>query len=167
MKRSRRDQLINDINSVINVLGYDCLEVEWEQVEQTLRIYIERIDAVLVSVDDCAAVDRALDEASILDAMCDGEFYLEVSSPGLDRPLRTANHFRKVLGSEVSAKLIAAIDDRKAGRGRLVSVDEQGKIQVETTRGIWSFTADDIEDARLIYRDQKGKKHRSHVGLSQ
>jgi ribosome maturation factor RimP len=103
---------------------------------QTLRLYIDRAGGV--SLEDCTAVSRALSTALDVEDPIQGAYDLEVSSPGLDRPLRTPEHFQKFSGSKVRVKTFAPLpecENRKTFVGILkgyedsaVVVDVDGKV---------------------------------------
>ncbi len=103
---------------------------------QTLRIYIDKAGGV--SLDDCTAVSRAVSTALDVEDPIQGAYDLEVSSPGLDRPLRTPEHFRKFSGSKVRVKTFGPLpecENRKTFLGILqgyedeaVVVDVDGKV---------------------------------------
>jgi ribosome maturation factor RimP len=112
-----------------------------------LRLYIDSPDGI--SVDDCEKVSRAvsavLDEADPIP----NEYTLEVSSPGLDRVLRTQAHFARFAGERVKVEMIQQINGRKRFQGRLQKVGES-EITLETDGGEVSLPIEDIHRARLI-----------------
>lgn len=101
---TREDLLISFLDSVIGPLGYRAIAVESETHRaKTLRVFIERLDGVTVGIEDCVVVTKALDAPlegyGETDAWFRTPYELEVSSPGTDRPLRTAEDFAKYAGS--------------------------------------------------------------------
>jgi ribosome maturation factor RimP len=98
---------------------------------QILRLFIDKPGGV--SLDDCSSVSRAVSAALDVEDPLDGSYDLEVSSPGLDRPLRTPEHFAKYAGSQVRVKTygpLAEGDNRKTFIGRLVGY-EDGKVVID------------------------------------
>jgi ribosome maturation factor RimP len=103
---------------------------------QTLRLFIDKEGGV--SLDDCTSISRAVSAALDVEDPIAGAYDLEVSSPGLDRPLRTPAHFQKYAGERVKVKTYAPIsetDNRKTFVGTLkgfeegvVVVDVDGKL---------------------------------------
>ncbi len=78
---------------------------------RVLRVYIDKPDASGVSVDDCANVSRGLNLIlDVEDAMPGGAYTLEVSSPGLERPLREPWHFQEALGKKIVVKLTEPVE---------------------------------------------------------
>lgn len=108
--------------------GLDLVCVEWVGTGRgaTLRIYLDKEGGV--NVDDCALASRLL--ASWIDE-CEwlpGPFTLEVSSPGLERPLRRPDHFRAHTGVAIKVRTYEAIAGRKNYRGVLVEIDDDGEV---------------------------------------
>lgn len=123
------------LQPVINELGYYLWDVEYvkEGSEWYLRITIDSEDGI--TLDDCETVSRAIDP--ILDEKdpIEDSYHLEVSSPGIERVLRTAEHIEAFAGEEVEAKLFAPLDGKKSVRGVLggiadgiVTIESEGKI---------------------------------------
>jgi ribosome maturation factor RimP len=77
------------------------------------------------------------------------DYRLEVSSPGFDRPLRTAEHFARFAGSEARIELAAPVDGRRRFRGRLGAV-EGGEVTIEVDRKEWKLPLAGISKARLV-----------------
>ena len=113
------------IMPTVNDLGCSLWDVEYvkEGARQVLRITIDKAEGV--DINDCEAVHRAidpiLDEADPIPV----QYYLEVSSPGVERELRLPFHFQVCLGSKVDVKLFTALDDKKQYTGILNSYNEE------------------------------------------
>lgn len=144
-----REQLGELLGPVVANLGYELWEIEYAPRAGggLLRLYIDSPDGI--SLDDCERVSRAvsavLDEADPIP----NEYTLEVSSPGLDRVLRTRAHFERFNGERVKVEMIALINGRKRFQGRLKQVGES-EITLEMDGGEVSLPIDDIHRARLI-----------------
>lgn len=109
-------------------LGMELVELEYKREgrQMVLRLYIDKADGV--SLDDCAAVSREL--AAVLDVedLIPDRYTLEVSSPGLNRPLKTRNHFEAYAGRLVRIKTFETLPDdagnlRKTFLGELLGMD--------------------------------------------
>ena len=144
-----RDQLGKLLGPVAAGLGYELWEIEYAPRAGggLLRLYIDSPDGI--SLDDCEKVSRAvsavLDEADPIP----NEYTLEVSSPGMDRVLRTQAHFARFAGERVKVEMIQLINGRKRFQGRLQKVGES-EITLETDGGQVSLPIDDIHRARLV-----------------
>ncbi len=112
----------------VAALGYELLGCIYvPQGRRTiLRIYIDKQEGVTIA--DCERVSRQL--AAVLDVEDPimGSYSLEVSSPGIDRPLFTREQFQRFVGSKVNIKLHAAIDNRRQFKGQLVNVIEDNVV---------------------------------------
>ena len=116
---------------VAESLGYFIWDVEYvkEGTRRILRITIDNDEGI--TIDDCEkmhrAIDPVLDEADPIECA----YYLEVSSPGLERELRTDDHIYACEGWEVELRLFAPIDGSKVFHGVLGATDENGNIVLE------------------------------------
>ena len=111
-------------------MGYELVDVaiEKEPTGKYLRFYIDRPEGI--SLDDCEAYHKAVRQ--LADAL-DYDF-MEVSSPGIDRPLKKDRDFERALGTEVEIKLFKAIDGVKVITGTLAGL-EDGDIVLDTPKG--------------------------------
>jgi len=119
---------------IANENGLEIYDVEFkkEGADYFLRVFIDREEGV--SIDDCEAVSRplsdALDEA---DPISEG-YYLEVSSPGIERQLKRQKDFDRFCGENISVKLFRAVNGTKQLTAKLVSRNDE-KLTVETEAG--------------------------------
>ncbi|MBQ6061519.1 MAG: ribosome maturation factor RimP [Clostridia bacterium] len=111
-------------------MGYELVDVaiEKEPTGKYLRFYIDRPEGI--SLDDCEAYHKAVRQ--LADAL-DYDF-MEVSSPGIDRPLKKDRDFERALGTELEIKLFRAIDGVKVITGTLAGI-EDGDIVLDTPEG--------------------------------
>jgi ribosome maturation factor RimP len=137
----RKEEILDKVRAIAGPLaaqdGLELIDVEFGGGggRQTLRLYIDKPGGV--SLDDCSSVSRALSTALDVEDPLQGAYDLEVSSPGLDRPLRTPEHFRKFAGEKVRVKTFGPVpecENRKTFVGILkgyenekVVVDVDGK----------------------------------------
>lgn len=91
-----------------------------------LRVYIEKPDGV--SVDDCERVSRQVSAVLDVEDPIKGEYTLEVSSPGMDRPLFTLDHYRRHLGEKVALRLRLPFEGRRKFSGTLTAVEDDEVI---------------------------------------
>ena len=132
-------------------LGYSIWDVEYvkEGAEWYLRITLDSDNGI--DIDDCEKVSRAInpiiDEADPIEDF----YYLEVSSPGLERVLRKQEHFDASIGCEVDVRLFAPDDNKKkAYTGILVSADEAG-IVINVANEALSIPKDKISKVQTIF----------------
>lgn len=160
MDRVRLNTIIELVSRVLNPAGYDCIEADWVGDERILRLFVDRTGSdgkTGVNVDDCVKASKLLDEYQELDDSIGGAYTLEVSSPGVERPLRLRPHFEQHVGSTVEVKLVDKVQDRRHGSGKLLplSNDSNGTgdtiITLETSRGPWSFPLASLQRAHLVF----------------
>jgi ribosome maturation factor RimP len=104
-----------------------------------------------VNVDDCAKVSRQLSALLDVEDPLPGQYTLEVSSPGLDRPLVKPEDFRRFVGETVKVKMQQPVLGRRNFSGRLVEVAAD-HVVVEVDKEIFNLAFDDMERARLVPR---------------
>jgi ribosome maturation factor RimP len=143
--------LLGLLEPVLAGLGYELIEVEYSPASgrALVRLYIDRTDGAPVGLDDCERASHAV--GKVLDTLdpIEREYQLEVSSPGFDRPLRTAAHFARFAGSEARIELADPIEGRRRFRGRLGPV-EDGTVMIEVDRREWKLPLAGISKARLV-----------------
>ena len=134
----KKDMLIEKIEElvkpIISELLYELYYVEYikEDGEFYLRIYIDKKDD-RISLDDCVAVSRRVSEILDTEDPIEDAYYLEVSSPGLNRGLYKEEHFKNFIGREVLVKLTSSINGTKSVKGILKDVLEDAIIVEEET----------------------------------
>lgn len=116
---------------------------------KTLCVYIERESGV--GVEDCEAVSRQLSSLFDVEDPIAGEYTLEVSSPGLDRPLFKTEHYARFIGETVKIKLRQAFDGRRNYRGLLRAV-ENDEVFVEVDGDEYILPIETIEKANIVPR---------------
>ena len=143
-----RDQLGELLAPVVAGLGYELWELEFAPRAGggLLRLYID--SDVGISLDDCERVSRAVSETLDAADPIPGRYTLEVSSPGLDRVLRTQAHFERFAGERVKLEMMQPVEGRKRFSGRLTAVG-RGEITLELEHGAVTLPIDDIHKARL------------------
>jgi ribosome maturation factor RimP len=146
-----KDRLYGLLEPVVEGLGYELVEIEWSSAgkRSVLRVYLDRTDGGGVGLDDCERASRAIGAAMEADDPIGHEYSLEVSSPGFDRPLRTAAHFARFAGSEARIELVRPLEGRRRFRGRLGAVAD-GRVTIEVDRKEWQLPLAGICKARLV-----------------
>jgi ribosome maturation factor RimP len=156
MNRDQLDSVINLVNQQIHALGYECIEAEWDFAGRILRVYIDFIKAEeredRVAVTDCIKANAILRECTALDELIRGPYNLEISSPGIERPLRFKDHFKRFIGEEVRVNLTTKVGTRANGQGKLVDVSAKDEVTVDTGDGQWVFPLQNVKKANLVYK---------------
>jgi ribosome maturation factor RimP len=125
---SKLEQLQAMLAPVVESLGYECWGVEFisQGRHSLLRVYIDHANGILV--DDCEAVSRQVSAVLDVEDPISSEYTLEVSSPGMDRPLFTLDQFAKHVGEQVKIKLRSPFDGRRNFQGLLRGVEDQDVV---------------------------------------
>lgn len=159
------------VEPIVTGLGYEFVGAEFGQGDggPTLRVYIDVGEGSTgegtkgtegtegtdgkegIDVDDCVKVSRQLDAALDVDNVIPGAYSLEVSSPGVDRPLFSEAQFKAQEGEEVRIRLLAGIGGRRNYKGRLLAV-EDGAVTIEVDLVDHVLPLADVEQAYLIGR---------------
>ena len=134
-------------------MGYELVDVETSPGGRLVRVFIDKADGV--NVEDCARVSDHLTRLFTVENVDYDR--LEVSSPGLDRPLRKAADFERFAGEEAQLRLRTLIDNRRNFTGVLRGVRE-GKVVVETETGEATLPLDQIDRAKLVPKIDWSKK---------
>jgi ribosome maturation factor RimP len=146
-----KERLFGQLEPVVAGLGYELLDVEYAAAGRysVLRVYLDRTDGGAIGLDDCERASHAI--GAVLDAedLIGHEYRLEVSSPGFDRPLRTAAHFARFAGSEARIELAVPLEGRRRFRGQLGAV-EDGTVTIMVDGREWRLPLAGISKARLV-----------------
>lgn len=129
----KMDSLVEKIQVLVkpitDELNYELYHLEFvkEQGENYLRIYIDKPEG-RISLTDCEAVSRRVSDMLDVEDPIPDSYYLEVSSPGLNRGLYNDNHYNRYIGHKVLIKLKSAINGTKTINGQLDSVNDENII---------------------------------------
>jgi ribosome maturation factor RimP len=142
------------IKLTIESMGYDIIRVKVAGNEVlVLQIMVERQDEKQLDVEDCASVSRAISALMDVDDPIDDAYTLEVSSPGLDRPLVRPKDFDRFAGYEARVEAERLINGQKIFIGRLIGLEENMvKISVDDT--VMEVPFVDIKRAKLLLTDE-------------
>ena len=123
-------ELEQQIRDIINDLDYELWACEYlpQGRHSLLRIYIDRPDGI--TIEDCEIVSRAVSAFLDVEDPIKGNYSLEVSSPGIPRPLFTLEHFRNYLHRPVMIKLIKPINKSRKIAGEIYAIQEDGNIVI-------------------------------------
>lgn len=142
---NRTEQLLMPI---IETNHYELVDVEYikEGVNWYLRVYADKEGGI--AIDDCVLISRALEEKLDIEDFIKDAYILEVSSPGLGRPLKKDKDFARNIGNQVEVKLYRAIDKIKELEGTLVSYNEL-EVMIKTEEKEMTILRSDIALIRL------------------
>ena len=137
------------VEPVVTSLGYELVGVEFllQGHSGLLRVYIDDEDGI--QVNDCQRVSHQLSGVLDVEDVIKGKYQLEVSSPGLDRPLFTAEHFERFQGHNARLKLAVPLDGQRKFKGTLRGV-ENDQVILEVENEEISLPLSAIDKANLI-----------------
>lgn len=150
--------------------GYELVDVEQSSLgrHRVIRVFLDKPGGV--SVGDCARFSRRLADCLDMNQTVPGAYLLEVSSPGLDRPLRTLEHVGRFTGQRVTLTTHEPREGRRNWLGVLVGPDgSRAGVRTDDGEEFW-FEWADVKSARLVVdpweglRNPKGRKERSPRG---
>ena len=146
---SLEQRLAEMLTPSVEDLGYELVGIEYIRAgkHSTLRVYIDQESGIFV--DDCAVVSKQISAIMDVEDPITNEYTLEVSSPGLERPLFSAAHYLEFVGSEVKVQLRMPIQNRRKWKGIIASVD--GEIICINVNGTEErFALSNIQKANIV-----------------
>lgn len=149
------------IEPVVTQKGYELVRVlTIGQANPTLQVMIDTLDGRDVTVDDCALVSRALSD--ILDEKdpIENRYSLEVSSPGLDRPLTKLEHFKRFQGYEIKLETEDRVENRKRFKGKIKEVSEQNVV-LAADEAEYTIPFALISKAKLVITDELWEEYQA------
>ena len=125
---SKLEQLQDILTPVIEALGYECWGIEYTSQgrHSLLRVYIDHDNGIFI--EDCETVSRQLSAVMDVEDPISSEYTLEVSSPGMDRPLFTLEQFAAFVGEQVKIRLRSPVEERRNFQGLIRSVEGQDVV---------------------------------------
>ncbi|EPY03441.1 ribosome maturation factor RimP [Magnetospirillum fulvum] len=144
------------IGPSLDAMGYDLVRVQLQGNQRlTLQIMADRKDGAAMGVEDCVGISRSLSALLDVEDPISGAYTLEVSSPGVDRPLTRAKDFVQWAGFEAKLESAQPIEGRKRFRGRLVGLDETGEsVRLVVETGEVAIPLADVRGAKLVLTDE-------------
>ena len=140
--------LLELLEPVVRMLGYELVDLDVRFGRNgLLRLYIDKEPNVTLA--DCELVSGQISAFLDVEDPLPGSYVLEVSSPGFDRRLRTAEHFRRFRDEQVRIELVRPRDGRRRLKGRIGAVAED-TVTVEVDGVDWHVDFDEIGTARLV-----------------
>ena len=149
-------QLLDLIETTVAGLGYELVDFETSPRARLLRVFIDRPEGAQqdrsgISVEDCAAVSNQLSRVFLVENVDYDR--LEVSSPGLDRPLVKPADYRRFAGKDVQLKLRVPLGNQRNFSGVLEGLQEEGGVEsvcLRTNDTVLRFALENVDRARLV-----------------
>ncbi len=136
------------LEPAVEDLGYELVHIELgsQDRETILRLYIDAPGGI--QVDDCESVSRQVSALLDVEDPVSGGYRLEVSSPGLDRPLVKPDHFKQFVGDQARIVMTAHVLGRKRFTGHMVEASDESVV-IEVDGESYELPYNDMESARL------------------
>lgn len=153
-QRDVTEQIADLITPSLEANGFELVRVMLTGGDQpTLQIMADRADETPITVDDCADISRVVSAILDVEDPIKGAYTLEVSSPGIDRPLVRRKDFERFAGFEAKVETGAPIDGRRRFRGRLLGVDGDD-VRLALEEGEAAIPLSAIDRAKLVMTDE-------------
>ncbi|RDV24489.1 ribosome maturation factor RimP [Alteromonas aestuariivivens] len=143
------DKLTEMLEPAVEAEGFELVGVEFVRAgkHSILRVFIDHENGI--TVDNCADVSYQVSAILDVEDPISTEYNLEVSSPGMDRPLFKEHHYQSVIGEIVQVKLALPMDNRRNFKGRLLSC-ENGIISIEVDGQQFQLAVANIEKGNVV-----------------
>ena len=138
------EELLNKINKIV---PKELIVLDLIEDKSKIKIVVD--SAKSVDLNTTTYLAKRIRKSELLDVLYPDGYQLEVSSPGLDRPLVTPAHYQRFLGEQVRVQLVAPRDNRRKWLGVLLSADDDG-IELMAAEGRVTLSYSEIERARLV-----------------
>jgi ribosome maturation factor RimP len=150
---SLADRIENLISPTIEILGFEIVRIEvLGEINPSLQIMAERIDEAGMNVDDCAQISRAVSAILDIEDPITNAYTLEVSSPGMDRPLVKRKHFERFAGAEIRLEKRGQGDEQRRYRGDLRGIKgDDVVLLIKGEEMLIPFA--DVQKAKIVITD--------------
>ncbi len=149
-----RDRVEALLQPVLEAMDFDLVRVMVQgTVRTTVQIMAERRGGGAITVDDCAEISRAVSAVLDVEDPLPGTYTLEVSSPGIDRPLVRSEDFERFTGFEAKIETARPISGRKRFRGKLLGTTQAG-VRIALAEGETVLPFGEIHRAKLVLSDE-------------
>ncbi len=144
-----KERLDEIITPVVEGLGYERVGIEYlpQGKHSLLRVYIDHVSGI--TLDDCERVSRQVSAVMDVEDPLSGNYNLEISSPGLDRPLFVEEHYRRFVGSRIFVRMALPLEGRRRFEGMLEGVEE-GVVIVEIDGERFRLPLAQVDKAHLV-----------------
>lgn len=139
--------LVNLLDPTVTGLGYELVGIEFDGKQRVLRVYIDNVGGI--TLDDCSLVSSHISALLDVEEPISGHYQLEISSPGLNRPLFTIGHFERFLGEMAHVHLLRLVEGRRTLKAKIIGV-EGNMVVLQEGEKMFHVPHETIEKARLI-----------------
>ena len=147
---TKQEQRLTELLApTVEATGFELLGIEFMSAgrHSTLRLYIDHPEGI--TVDNCAQVSREVSAILDVEDPIQNEYNLEVSSPGLDRPLFTPAHFAKVVGQKIEVKIAIPQEGRRRFKGQLQAIEDD-MLVIEVDGKQYRLLMDNVDKANVV-----------------
>ena len=157
----QKHYLADIIEPVVEGLGYETVRIlTVGETNPVIQIMIEHKDYTKeITVDDCATVSRALSATLDEKDPIENKYVLEVSSPGIDRPLTKIEHFKRYLGEFIKLETIETVEKRKRCKGSIEEVSSNNEVILKMDEDLYTIAYDNILKAKIVLTDELWAKY--------
>lgn len=132
------NELFNSFEEILNEHGYALYDLEFVKKSNILSVLIERTDGENINIDDCVKVSEILNQYLDSHEFYDEAYTLDVSSPGIMRPLKTKNHYQQQIGNEIEINLYQK--DPKLNTKKVIGIlEEVDEEEIVIDGNLFSF----------------------------
>ncbi|UAA40000.1 ribosome maturation factor RimP [Paraneptunicella aestuarii] len=145
------EKLTEMLTPAVEALGFELLGIEFVRAgkHSTLRLFIDGPNGI--TVDDCADVSHQVSAVLDVEDPITTEYNLEVSSPGMDRPLFKEQHYQAIVGQEAAIRLRVPMGNRRNFKGEILAV-ENGIVKIQVDGEVFELVFSNIEKGNLVPR---------------
>jgi len=149
-----RIRLENLVSPTLDQMGYELVRIQMQgSARPTLQIMAERKDGAGMTVEDCAQISRSVSAVLDVEDPIGGAYVLEVSSPGIDRPLTRPKDFIAWAGFEAKLETDLPVDGQKRFKGKVLGLDDVGRVGITSEKGESWIPLTQVKSAKLILTD--------------
>lgn len=154
MTQQLNEKIAAMIGPSIESMGYDLVRVMFTGGKKAvLQVMAERSDRAQMTVEDCASISRAVSLIVDVEDPISGEYNLEVSSPGIDRPLVRPDDYDRFAGFEAKIELEVAVNGQKRFRGEVRGAENGDTVVIDKAGERLSFPLASVRTAKLVLTD--------------
>jgi ribosome maturation factor RimP len=149
------ERLSSLVAPTLAAMGYELVRVVLQGRQRpTLQVMAERLDGKAMAVEDCATISRSLSALLDVEDPIPGGYTLEVSSPGIDRPLTRPKDYERFAGFDARLETVRPIDGRKRFRGKVLGLDGENRVRMAAEDGEVAIPLAEVRSAKLVLTDQ-------------